>query len=398
MDWYSVFQQNTAEYDGHIFAANQHTGNFCRPVCSEPLPIPSEVRFLESMPACINAGFEPCPRCGPQHAPGAPILRQMESTAGRAALAQQLPYQPLALLNKPAQNNSGRLKTWCFALDMRPPFDWSFFLNYLGARTIPGLEEIDTQTYRRVLRCGDDIGWLKLEPAGERSLKVSVGAMSETWRAVLAPRLRFAFDLDHCPQLLKERVSGDPLIAEIFHARPGIRMPRGLDPFEQAIRAVLGQQVSVNAAAKLAGKLCRHFGDAVTFAGLETLTHSFPTPAALATADISVIGMPQQRARTINHLARAVLEDEAFFAIGQSLDEVIERLLALKGIGPWSAHYIAMRVFAEIDAFPVGDAALLRALTPPGQPRPDKHSIAQQSRAWQGWRAYAAQLLWAKTS
>ena len=165
-------------------------------------------------------------------------------------------------------------------------------------------------------------------------------------------------------------------------------------PFEQAVRAVLGQQISVRAARNLASRLVERWGDTVQFGEVEELRFAFPTPAQLAHADIAALGMPRHRAAALTTLARAVEADPDFLEAGPNLDNVLQRLKALPGFGDWTANYIAMRALREPDAFPAGDVALQRALTHDDGTRPTAAQLLSRAEPWRPWRAYAAQYLW----
>jgi 3-methyladenine DNA glycosylase/8-oxoguanine DNA glycosylase len=167
-------------------------------------------------------------------------------------------------------------------------------------------------------------------------------------------------------------------------------VPGAWDPFELAVRAILGQQVTVAAATRLAGQIAERWGAAFED---ETLSRVFPRPTVLAAAQIS--GMPQARARAINALAAASHADPNLFARGADLERSIAALKALPGIGEWTAHYIAMRALRESDAFPAADIGLLRAMDDGGG-RPDPAQLLAMSAAWRPWRAYAAMHLWAR--
>ena len=171
-------------------------------------------------------------------------------------------------------------------------------------------------------------------------------------------------------------------------------MPGAGDGFEIAVRAILGQQVSVKAASTMSGRLVQAFGEQLPLANDEHLTYLFPTPVQLSEADFSKIGLTRQRARSIQVLARAVEDGELTFNTGANLEGAIERLTALPGIGAWTAHYIAMRALREPDAFPAGDLGLRRAISADGKIAWSEKDLVERSQAWRPWRAYAAMHLW----
>jgi AraC family transcriptional regulator of adaptative response / DNA-3-methyladenine glycosylase II len=201
------------------------------------------------------------------------------------------------------------------------------------------------------------------------------------------------FDLGADPIAVAARLDADSRLHPLVTMRPGLRLPGAWDPFELAVRAVLGQQVTVRGAATLAARLVRDFGDSVTLSD-PALTHLFPTPAMLADADVSVIGLPKGRAETISALARAVRDGDLALEFAADPRRVADALCALPGIGEWTAQYIAMRVLREPDAFPAGDVALQRAVAVAEGRRPAPAALVERAEAWRPWRAYAVLHLW----
>src|SRR6185312_5471314 len=169
--------------------------------------------------------------------------------------------------------------------------------------------------------------------------------------------------------------------------RPGLRLPGSWDGFEIAVRAVLGQQVSVAAARTLATRLVQRHGIVLAQAPLPGLDRLFPTPEALADADLRELGVTGARAETIRGMARALLDGRVDFRAEQSLDEFVARWVALPGIGEWTAHYMAMRALSEPDAFPAADLILRRVATTDPTPLSTK-ALSQRAEAWRPWRAY----------
>jgi AraC family transcriptional regulator of adaptative response / DNA-3-methyladenine glycosylase II len=210
-------------------------------------------------------------------------------------------------------------------------------------------------------------------------------------------RLRRVFDLAADPQAINAHLSQDSALAPLVAARPGLRAPGGWDGFELAMRAVLGQQVTVGAAIRLAGKLVEAYGQPapLSAAGHPALSHAFPRPERIAAADLTHLGMPGARARTLSTVAQAVVDDPQFLGLDRSLEEAVAKLRALPGVGEWTAQYIALRGMREPDAFPAADIGLMRALADPGGKRPNAAELLARAEAWRPWRAYAAQHLWA---
>ncbi|MFG5117464.1 DNA-3-methyladenine glycosylase [Methylorubrum sp. POS3] len=286
------------------------------------------------------------------------------------------------------------------ALPFRAPFDWARLTAFLADHATPGIETVTAEAYARTVRTGDDIVILRVAPAeDETALHVWLDAPrgASGIRGAMQTRLRTMFDLDADPESIAAGLSHDPFMAELVQRRPGLRIPGAFDPFELTVRAILGQQVSVAAATQLAGRLVSAFGTPLPAAmAVAGLTHVFPEPGQLVEADISLrLNMPRARGRAIQSLASAFLHAPDLFAIGLGLDESVARLTALPGIGPWTAHYVAMRALGQADAFPPGDIGLMRALDG-GQGRPSRTAILARSQAWRPWRAYAALHLWAE--
>jgi AraC family transcriptional regulator of adaptative response / DNA-3-methyladenine glycosylase II len=204
------------------------------------------------------------------------------------------------------------------------------------------------------------------------------------------------FDLAADPEVIGAHLAEDPVLAPLVTARPGLRVPGAWDGFELAVRAVLGQQVTVKAGVRLAAKLVATYGEPLAGAsrGCDGLTHVFPCPERLAVADVSTLGMPRARAAALASLARAVVTDPQIFGPRRSLDEAILQLRALDGVGEWTAQYIAMRELREPDAFPAADIGLMRAMVDAKGRRQNPRELLARAERWRPWRAYAAQHLW----
>jgi 3-methyladenine DNA glycosylase/8-oxoguanine DNA glycosylase len=247
-------------------------------------------------------------------------------------------------------------------LDYQPPYDWSSFLRFVKPRAIPGLETVDTDSYHRL---GVTV---RKDQDGSRLVAVSAAKPS-------ASQIRFFFDLDADPRPIAAPLAKSRLLKRVVARHPGLRVPRCWDPFELAIRAMLGQQVTVKGASTLAGRLVERFGA--------------PDAAMLAEADLAVIGLPKARAETMRGFARAVCDRRIRFDGAVSSQEMIGRMCELRGIGPWTANYIAMRALGDPDAFPSSDLGLLKAarMSSPGK-------LEELAERWRPWRSYAAMYLW----
>jgi AraC family transcriptional regulator of adaptative response / DNA-3-methyladenine glycosylase II len=274
-----------------------------------------------------------------------------------------------------------------------PPYDWDSVLAFLAARAVEGVEAVEGGTYRRSFREGGAAGVLEVAhdaDAGALSVRSRGAGLSE---AVLA-RLRRVFDLDADVAAIGAHLSRDPDLARLVAARPGLRAPGAFDGFELAVRAVLGQQVSVPAARRLGGRLAAICGTAVR-ADHGGIARAFPGPEEVAAADLTDMPMPGARKAALKALAEAALADPGLFERREGLERAVARLTALRGVGLWTAHYIALRAVREPDAFPSGDIGLLRGMTGPDGRRPTPAELERRAEAWRPWRAYAAQHLWA---
>ena len=278
-------------------------------------------------------------------------------------------------------------------LAYQPPYDWAAMLGFLSARAITGLETVVAGVYRRSISVAGRHGWVSVEPGAGDWLEVTVDFPEPAAMPEIERRLRRMFDLDAVPEVINAQLSQDPLMAQLVAARPGLRVPGAWDGLELAIRAVLGQQITVVAAIRLAGKLVAQYGQTLQtpHAGI---THLVPTPEVLAAADLAALGMPKARGRTLSGVAQALLDDPQLFEPKASLQDGVARLVALPGIGEWTAQYIAMRQLREADAFAPGDIGLINALAAlEGGPVSARQLLAR-AEAWRPLRAYAAQHLW----
>lgn len=281
-------------------------------------------------------------------------------------------------------------------LPYREPYDWPAMLAYLRARAIPGVESVSGDVYARAIALDGHSGIVSVTAGADRTLHATVDFPKLDRLPSIIARLRRLFDLAADPSVIAGHLSKDAVLRPLVARRPGLRVPGAWDAFELAIRAVLGQQITVAAAVRLAGRLVAMFGEPLPPAlRTGTLTHVFPTPERLADADLSRLGMPRRRAAALSALSASVCDDPHLFAIGRSLDDAVERLRAVPGIGEWTAQYIAMREMREADAFPVGDVGLLRAFAARTGRSATPAALLAHAERWRPWRAYAAQHLWA---
>jgi len=289
-------------------------------------------------------------------------------------------------------NSVGMDAAIALKLTARPPFDWAHMLDFLGKRAVPGMEAVEGDCYRRSINLGKTKGILEIHPdpaSNHMVARFDIPDLTQIQAAL--ERLRRLLDLNADPSEIAAQLGADPALTASVSARPGLRVPGAWDPFEICIRAILGQQVTVAGAVTLAGRLVQAFGEPLSTARLG-LTHLFPMPEALAEADIGAIGMPGSRAATISRLSAAFARGEFDFSATPSL-EIEAQLLAIPGIGRWTAQYIAMRALSDPDAFPEGDIALARAMAALGEDL-DSAGLTSRAEAWRPWRAYAAMHLW----
>jgi AraC family transcriptional regulator of adaptative response / DNA-3-methyladenine glycosylase II len=254
---------------------------------------------------------------------------------------------------------------------------------------------VTDQDYARTLRLSRATGTVTVKPALDRhALRVAVRFPRLSALPTIIARVRRVFDLAADPLPITAHLAKDPALAPLVTARPGLRVPGAWDGFELAIRAVLGQQITVAAAATLAGRLVAAYGERLPDSD-GVLTHVFPTPSVLAEADLTSLGLPRARAAALSAVAAAALADPNLFEATSDLAHAVKRLRAIPGVGEWTAQYIALRQLREPDAFPAADLGLLRAMANHDGVRHSSSELLDRAEPWRPWRAYAAQHLWA---
>lgn len=287
-------------------------------------------------------------------------------------------------------------ETLTLRLGYRPPFDWAALLDFLRPRALDGVESVGSDSYARTIDCAGRRGWLRVRHCERtRELEVELARSLVPVLPVLLSRVRRLFDLDARPDLIAAHLSTDRRLAAAVDARPGLRVPGGVDGFELALRAILGQQVSVRAATTLAARLVAAFGEQYSTPD-PALHHLTPTPARLAAAEpgeLSALGILPARSTTLITLAREVAEGRLTLDRGVDPAATVQALVALPGIGPWTAHYIALRALSWTDAFPKEDLVLRRQL---GGVTPARAEAISQP--WRPWRSYATLYLWQSAS
>jgi AraC family transcriptional regulator of adaptative response / DNA-3-methyladenine glycosylase II len=283
-------------------------------------------------------------------------------------------------------------------LRYRPPYDWNSMLAYLHARAIPGVEVVENGSYRRTVELDGFVGSIEVAHLPHRqSLGVAIRFPSVSSLTAIVARVRRLFDVGADIETISEHLSRDPLLAPLVARRPGLRAPGGWDGFELAVRAILGQQVSVAAARRLAGQLVALYGKPVPsiHANHPALSHVFPTAECLSKVGVIELAMPGARRAALKALAEAATADPNLFRPFGTIEEAIARLRTIRGVGEWTAQYIALRALRETDAFPASDLGLLRGVAAMDGRRPTPAGLLSRSQPWRPWRAYAAQHLWA---
>jgi AraC family transcriptional regulator of adaptative response / DNA-3-methyladenine glycosylase II len=443
--WYDALRSHDPRFDGRLFIAVTSTRIYCRPICPAKRPLKKNVRIYASAAAAEAAGFRPCLRCRPEVAPWTSAWNGTSTTVSRAlrligegaldsgdvdalserlgvtsrhmrrlfeehlgasliAVAQSrrihfartllretsLPITDVAFaagFGSVRRFNTAMKHTYRMApremrrgrvaeggdivvrLPYRAPFDYHGLLAFLKPRSIKGVEVVEHDEYRRTISFGDVHGVIRVRDAGDALLLSVPRAFTHTLKPIV-DRVRRLFDVFADPDTIGEDLARDKSLRALVRRWPGARVPGAWDPFELAVRAVVGQQVSVAAATTLMGRLAARYGTPIE-SGDPALTHVFPTAEMLRDAPID--GMPSTRAATIRAIAAADLEKD---------------LTSIRGIGPWTASYIAMRR-GDPDAFPEGDLVLRKAAG-----NISARELLVRAEAWQPWRAYAAILLW----
>ncbi|HEY5770066.1 MAG TPA: AlkA N-terminal domain-containing protein [Terrimicrobium sp.] len=280
-------------------------------------------------------------------------------------------------------------------LSYRPPYDWTAMVRFLEARAIAGLEAVTKNSYSRVIELDEVTGSITVSHAPEQSaLRVAVRFPRLSVLSTIIARVRRMFDLSAEPGSIAAVLSSDPVMAPLVSARPGLRVPGAWDGMEVAVRAVLGQQISLKAATRLAGRVVSAMGTLVTDRmEILGLTHAFPRPERFDVRTLTSLGVPRARAAAIVAVATAMAAGARLFDPSRDLTEAIARLRNFPGVGEWTAHYIAMRAFGESDAFLASDVGVRRQFAIHGRRLSASQLLARAER-WRPWRAYAVLHLW----
>jgi AraC family transcriptional regulator of adaptative response / DNA-3-methyladenine glycosylase II len=276
-------------------------------------------------------------------------------------------------------------------LPYRSPYDWKRLLAFYAGRATPGVEQVVEDRYQRSIVWAGLAGGIDVCDTGG-SLSLTVRGLGTDALFGIVQRVRGMFDVDAPIDDVAASLSKDPTLRPLLRRNPGVRVPGAWDGWELAVRAVLGQQVSVKAATTFAGRIAERYGEPCEIEGMPG-ARLFPTPQRLARAQLERLGIIRSRAQTIRDLARASLGGRVSFDASQDAEEFVVALRSIRGIGDWTAQYVAMRVLKHPDAFPASDLGLLRAFDGEGGRLKPAELLARAER-WRPWRAYAAILIW----
>ncbi|MGH9668370.1 MAG: DNA-3-methyladenine glycosylase family protein [Bryobacteraceae bacterium] len=282
-------------------------------------------------------------------------------------------------------------------LRYRPPYDWESMLGYLRARAIPGVEVVENGSYLRTVESEGFIGSVEVTHLPRlQSLSITIRFPDVRALPAIVTKVRRLFDVGADIETIDAHLSLDPRLAPLVAQHPGLRAPGGWDGFELAVRAILGQQVSVSAACRLAEQLVANHGTPVSrdYVGHRKLTHVFPMAERLALTKSVIVGMPVARRSSLKALAEAAAADPNLFRPFGTIEEAITRLRTISGVGEWTAQYIALRALRETDAFPAADIGLLRGAAIVDGTKSTSANLLTRAEVWRPWRAYAAQHLW----
>lgn len=283
--------------------------------------------------------------------------------------------------------------TFSLRLDYRPPFDWDHLLEFLGDRAMHGIERVESSTYVRAIPIGKRVEEIRVENESAKSRIVATVPVALAPKAMeISAKLRHLFDLDARPDVIEGFLGTDSMLGAAVKKQRGTRVPGAFDPFEIAVRSVLGQQVTVRGATTLAQRFVEKFGTHVTRHARSQIAYIFPSSEKIAnarSADVRTIGMPEARAKTLVSVARAIEDGELVLSQSEDPERAIGAMMRIAGIGNFTSQVVAMRALRHADAFPSSDLGVRKAL---GSTKP--RELEARSEAWRPWRAYAVVHLW----
>ena len=284
------------------------------------------------------------------------------------------------------------ISSW--TLTYQPPFNWQNMLAFFRHRAIPQVESVTEEEYLRSITLGDARGWIRIShDEANSALLLAIHIDKPDLEQQIVKRVRTIMDLDAPMADIEASLSRHEPFGELIKQYRGTRLPGCWDPFEFSVRAILGQQISVKAATTLAGRIAHQYGEPITGEAPDELGYYFPPSEKLAGKDFAGIGLTRTRTATLQNLALQVAEGNLRFTADEGLDDFVKRLVKEPGIGPWTAHYLAMRGMSLPDAFPASDLGIIKMLSSDDMLLKPKQ-IEQVSEQWRPWRAYAAIYLW----
>jgi AraC family transcriptional regulator of adaptative response / DNA-3-methyladenine glycosylase II len=299
-----------------------------------------------------------------------------------------------------AGEESERTATLTVRLAYRQPFNWQAMLRFFAGRATPGVEVVDGDTYRRTVSLQGDHGVVEIRPdARDGYLALTLHSINTNALFETVQTAREVFDLDAPVTEIDATLSNDKTLRKIQRKNKGVRVPGAWDGFELTVRAILGQQISVKAATTLAGRIAARYGEKLQLTGDSVeaeLNRLFPSADRLVRARFNNLGVLQSRVDTIRRVAAAVVSGDLHFDVAQDPDEFCTTLKSIRGIGDWTAQYVAMRALKTPDAFPGSDLGLVKAIEHPERVTPKE--LLTRAENWRPWRAYAAMLLWSSLS
>ena len=276
-------------------------------------------------------------------------------------------------------------------LSFRPPYDWAQVRDFFAKRALPGAELVDDNSYTRSVRVGAGFAVIRVRPIeGEAALELRVRGAAPGDLLRISSVVRRSFDVGCDPALIDAAFSSDPLLAPMVQKHPGLRIPGAWDLFECAVRAIVGQQVSVAGARTLVTRLVKTAGRPIP-SGVPGITHLFPSPNELASANLDGLGLTEMRKAALQKLAQAMATGT--LSAEATTETVCAALAAIPGVGDWTAQYVALRALGEPDAFPSSDLVLRRMAGADGVPL-SARDLQKKAEAWRPWRGYATMHLW----
>ena len=286
------------------------------------------------------------------------------------------------------------LKSCALMLAYRPPFDWPALLDYFRKRAITGVEKVENEVYQRSFYLNGHPGWFTIQNASNlNAIRLEVHSTSLRYLMQVVWRVKRMFGLDADPLILGSLFRTDSVLGPVWLRHPGVRVPVVWDAFELAVRAIVGQMVSVGVATKLMGRIADTFSENLSLPAPKGIEKVFPSPVYLQRADMRSCGLTCNKITAIISLAREVVSGSLDVEITTDLDTFVQKCMTLRGIGEWTAQTIAMRGMGDPDAFPAGDLGIVKALSTDGQLLKSAH-ICKMAERWRPCRAYAAMLLW----